>query len=110
MTSWAGGSSRTAQEVTPTVTKIVAPPRISVGPAPEVAPVVTKSAVQPTEGGVMSRLFADGDSVGGRAGPVGYTSAMATTAEAGPTDVSTEQAGALYLHIDGCPTEDQQSV
>jgi hypothetical protein len=67
MTSWAGDSSRTAQEVTPTATKIVAPPRMSVapprmsvGPAPEVAPVVTKSAVQPTEGGVMSRLFADG--------------------------------------------------
>jgi hypothetical protein len=98
MTSWAGDSSRTAQEVTPTVTKIVAPPRmsvapprmsvapprISVGPAPEVDPVVTKSAVQPTEGGVMSRLFADGDSVGGRAGPVGHMSAMATTVEAGP--------------------------
>jgi hypothetical protein len=46
--------------------------------------VVTKSAVQPTEGGVMSRLFADGDSVGGRAGPVGHMSAMATTVEAGP--------------------------
>jgi hypothetical protein len=48
MTSWAGDSSRTAHEVTPTVTKIVAPPRMSVAPprmsvrsAPEVAPVVT---------------------------------------------------------------------
>jgi hypothetical protein len=48
MTSWAGDSSRTAQEVTPTVTKIaapprmsVAPPRMSVRPALEVAPVMT---------------------------------------------------------------------
>jgi hypothetical protein len=32
MTSWAGDSSRTTQEVTPTVTKIVAPPRMSVAP------------------------------------------------------------------------------
>jgi hypothetical protein len=91
MTSGAGDPSRTAQEVTPTVTKMVAPPRTSVAPprmslrpAPEVAPVVTNSAVQPTEDGVMSRLFADGDSVGERAGPVGRMSAMATTAEAGP--------------------------
>jgi hypothetical protein len=97
MTSWAGDSSRTTQEVAPPRMSVapprmsvapprmsVAPPRISVGPAPEVDPVVTKSAVQPTEGGVMSRLFADGDSGGGRAEPVGHMSAMATTAEAGP--------------------------